>query len=480
MPSSIRIVLLSFAIVCSNTAMADQFYSAHENVLGTTLELRVEAASQQAADVAQKNVLNEIQRLSAVFSTYDSKSEIAQFLALPIGSSMPVSGELSAAFQACEQWQHISRGAFNPAAEELLQADPALASKNLTQIVSRINGIHWKRNSDAETVIRTSDTKVSLNAIAKGLIIDYATNVAMNTDGVSGVTVNIGGDLRVAGDSHQAVAIADPRHDTLTGAPIHTLSLGSAAIATSGFTERPGHIVDPRSGKLANGAVSASVMAPTAATADALATIACVLSVKETLAIVNSLSGIECLLVASNGVVLTSEGWPQDDAQGKDSKKAESTGHDFLVEFEIGRPENSRRYRRPYVAVWVEDKDRFPVKTLSLFVMQENPGPRWYRDIRRWYSDDQMRQLVDQKDLIKTISKPTRNPGQYKVQWDGRDDSGKLLKAGKYTLLIESAREHGSYQLIRQEFEIGKSLTKKLKGNAEIPAASFVYKVDKS
>lgn len=479
MPTCFRIVFFSFAIVCSSTLMADQFYSAHENVLGTTLELQVQASSRRVAQVAEKSVLDEIQRLSAIFSTYDKNSELARFLTLPVGTSMPVSGELLAAFESSEQWQHISHGAFNPATEELVDVDRDSDSGMMRQMVNRINEIHWQRDPDVRTVTRLSNCQLSFNAFAKGLIIDYATNVAMNTAGVSGVLVNIGGDLRVAGDLQQTVAISDPKRDAMGGVPLYTLFVGSTAVATSGFTERPGHIIDPRSGKTAAGAVSASVMAPTAAGADALATIACVLSPIETLAIVNSLSGVECLLVASNGSFLTSKNWPQEAAKEND-KKAASTGHDFLVEFEIGRPENSRSYRRPYVAVWVEDKDRFPVKTLSLFVMQNNPGPRWYRDLRRWYSDDQMRQLVDEKDLIKTVSKPTRNPGKYKVQWDGRDDSGEQLKAGKYTLLIESAREHGSYQLIRQEFEIGKSLSKKLKGNAEIPAASIAYKVGKS
>ena len=147
----------------------------------------------------------------------------------------------------------------------------------------------------------------------------------------------------------------------------------------------------------------------------------------------------------------------------------------MLVEFEIAKSDDSRRYRRPYVAVWIEDADGFPVKTLSLFLMQNNPGPRWYRDLRRWYADNQVRRLVDEADIIQTVSKPTRNPGKYKVSWDGKDDSGKLLKPGEYTVLIEAAREHGTYQLSKHNFTLGKSFDTKLKPNAEINAASIRY-----
>lgn len=44
----------------------------------------------------------------------------------------------------------------------------------------------------------------------------------------------------------------------------------------------------------------------------------------------------------------------------------------------------------------------------------DDTGPRWHRDLRRWYSSDQVRQLVDDAKLIGTISKPARNPGVYK------------------------------------------------------------------
>ncbi|MFN5534736.1 MAG: DUF2271 domain-containing protein [Planctomyces sp.] len=63
-----------------------------------------------------------------------------------------------------------------------------------------------------------------------------------------------------------------------------------------------------------------------------------------------------------------------------------------------------------------------------------------------------------------------------KVAWDGRDDKGDLLQSGKYTLYIEAAREHGTYQLMKHAFELGgANFTEQLKGNTEISAASIKY-----
>jgi hypothetical protein len=109
--------------------------------------------------------------------------------------------------------------------------------------------------------------------------------------------------------------------------------------------------------------------------------------------------------------------------------------------------------------------------------MADNPGPRWHRDLRRWYSSDQVRQLVDDTKLIGTISKPSRNPGKYKVSWDGTDDQGQLLKDGAYTLYIEAAREHGTYQLMKQAIQLGgENYQHALKGNVEIGSASVTYR----
>ena len=38
--------------------------------------------------------------------------------------------------------------------------------------------------------------------------------------------------------------------------------------------------------------------------------------------------------------------------------------------------------------------------------------------------------------------------------WDGKDNHGKQLAGGEYTIFIEAAREHGTYQSIRQQVSL--------------------------
>jgi len=50
------------------------------------------------------------------------------------------------------------------------------------------------------------------------------------------------------------------------------------------------------------------------------------------------------------------------------------------------------------------------------------------------------------------------------------------VKSGKYTVSIEAVREHGTYQIIRQELDFNGTPAKvELKGNAEVSAASLDY-----
>ncbi len=58
---------------------AEDFAFYHENVMGTSLELRVIARDANAAAWAEGQVLAEIDRLSRIFSSYDATSEFRRW-----------------------------------------------------------------------------------------------------------------------------------------------------------------------------------------------------------------------------------------------------------------------------------------------------------------------------------------------------------------------------------------------------------------
>ena len=127
---------------------------------------------------------------------------------------------------------------------------------------------------------------------------------------------------------------------------------------------------------------------------------------------------------------------------------------------------------RPFVVVWIEDEQKTPVRTVAL----------WYgifkylTELHSWYAVECQRSDKEVDFIMNSISSATRPPGKYKLRWDGKDNTGKFVKAGKYTVGIEASREHGTYQLIRQEMEF-KGVPKEidLPGNLEIASASLDY-----
>jgi hypothetical protein len=149
---------------------------------------------------------------------------------------------------------------------------------------------------------------------------------------------------------------------------------------------------------------------------------------------------------------------------------------ELAVDLEIPT-QSGGRYHRPYVAVWVQDDAGKPVRTISLWVQTTGRGPRYIRELRRWFSVGRDAQDAGGPDLISTVSSATRLPGRYSVTWDGRDDNGRLVEQGTYRVFVEAAREHGTYGLIQQDVACAaKPVAVDLPANGEVTGARIEYR----
>ncbi len=483
------------AIFLGHSFVAERFSFHHENILGTSLEIKVSASSQAVAKEAETQILAEIDRLASVYSTYDPKSELRRWMENENENAI-VSKEVIELFRMCEESWTESQGAFDPrvglAIELWKQAEKdqkVPTDRDLESIVAATKIQAWRIDEANQSVRRLAKVPLTFDGIAKGLIVDRTCEAAMKVAGIEGVLVNIGGDLRLSGNLEDEVSIADPK------SPAKALTkflLDNRAIATSGNYHRGfkigdqsfSHIFDPRSAKPVGHVVSASVIAESAATADAMATAFSVLSVEKSLELCNNRPQLACMLISADGKMHMSESWPKSEHEPKSSSGSLATtgksdewngGAELRVDFEINRTDG-RGYRRPYLAVWIEDKNQTPVRTLTLWLQTDNPGPRWHRDLKRWYKQNGNRKLTNGSNLIGTVSAATKPPGAYKAIWDGKDDHGKTVKHGKYTLFVEVAREHGTYQLMRKEVVIGQEPhAGDLGQNVEIKSVHFEY-----
>jgi len=479
------------ALLCAPQVTAAPYDTFHEHVLGTTLQLTIFADDAETATRAEAVALAEIDRLEMVFSEYRPDSEFARLQRSPTDKPHQVSVELAEVLAATERFRRLTSGAFDPRAGEIKrfwQQNHSLSAEAIDakrrQLASSLAQTPY--HLTANQVQRNDDHTLSLNAIAKGYILDQVgQNVLHQVNGVHGLIVNLGGDLRKFGSQAYSVGITNPRHPSENALPITSWETHrEMALATSGTYRRHietpygkiNHLFDPRTALPADANLSASVIAPNAMTADALATAMTVMDAQASLQLAASLDGVECLIVQSNGQVHQSTGWPTPPAKTWTVKKEDEAEPGLHVWFKLDRP-GGGRYRRPYVAIWLEDKDGFPVKTALLWIQTEQPGPRWHRDLTRWYRNDRMRKLAEKTDLIKTMAGATRGPGEYETHFDGTDNAGKPLPEGTYTLCLEAARENGTYKIIRHRIEWnGKAIEKtKLDGNIEIPEAAFKF-----
>lgn len=292
-------------------------------VMGTSMDLTLRLPSgqglraQELLDAAEA----ELRRIQALMTTWEASPMTALNDAAGRGP-VEVDPELArlvarAVFLASE-----SGGAFDPTWKALDGAwrfqskDPVLPSAaDLEPLLARVD---WRRvavDLENNTVSLPEGFELGLGGIAKGYGVDRAMALWL-AEGVKHGIVDAGGDLKALGsndDGPWEIAIKHPRRrdEVLAVIPV-----SNACVVTSGdyerFFEVDGqryhHILDPRDGRPSRGAMSATVLGPDAAAADALATALCVLDPEEGLQLIERSPRFEALIVDLDGEVHVSPG----------------------------------------------------------------------------------------------------------------------------------------------------------------------------
>jgi thiamine biosynthesis lipoprotein len=240
--------------------------------------------------------------------------------------------------------------------------------------------------------------------------------------------------------------------------------------------------VDPRTGYPADHVAGATVVSRSAVVAGALATSLCVLSPDDSQTLVRSVKDAEFVVTHADGRHVESAGWRAIATPPRPSRPAPalvtpltaapqgtwSPGWQLAITVELARVNG----RRPYLAVWIEDKDRFPVRTLALWYDKV----RYLPELRAWYRADRLRSMAEGTQIATTVSSATRSAGKYTLQWDGKDNAGALVKNGTYTVCIEASREHGTYQVARQDMDFsGAAKQVTLPGGSEVNGILLDY-----
>lgn len=153
---------------------------------------------------------------------------------------------------------------------------------------------------------------------------------------------------------------------------------------------------------------------------------------------------------------------------------ADDPAGDFEVTIEIPRI-NVSEYHRPYVAIWIQDKDRHAVANLSVWYQmtesKEGVGTKWLPDLRQWWrrSGRSLEMPVD------GVSAATRPAGNHTLVFAHSDAPLAKLPPGDYSLMVEASREVGGRELVSIPFtwpaqvrQVGKAAGKKELGDVTL------------
>lgn len=259
--------------------------------MGTVVAIDVDAP-----EAAVERAFEWFRQVEAACSRFDQASELRQ---LPVGAATRASPILFEAVRFALQVAEQTRGAFDPTLGSRLAARGYNRHYVTRDVVDApgtddVSFRDIELDAGRQTIVLKRPLTLDLGAVAKGLAVDAA---AQELKPFRHFCIDAGGDIYCAGKNPQGepwrVGIRHPRRrDEL----IDQFRVSDAAVCTSGDYERGSHILDPRDPGAAPRIASATVIAPNAMLADALATAAFVLGPRQGIELLERM-GVEGLLV---------------------------------------------------------------------------------------------------------------------------------------------------------------------------------------
>jgi len=292
--------------------------------LGTTFRVAI-VEPPEALDTTglEGDILAALSRVDTLASTWRSDSDLSGLNKAPSGAWVAVSDELCAALEAAWAVSRATGGAFDATVGPLvnlwgfgpdgrIEAPPADAE--IVEVMRDVGQDKLELDCANSRVRKRAPTLyVDLSGWAKGFAVDEVAAVLAGRD-LANYLVEVGGEMRVAGHNSEArkwaVGIEAPA--TSRRAPQSIIRVTDTGIATSGdyrnYFEYDGtrfsHTIDPRTGKPVTHRLAAvTVLHPSSAFADAMATALLVLGPEDGPALAENLGIAAYFLVrAESGI----------------------------------------------------------------------------------------------------------------------------------------------------------------------------------
>lgn len=260
---------------------------------GTTYHITL-IPGERAVDAAalQQRIEQRLAGIDLALSNYRDDSELAAFNRAPVEEWIELGADLRAVLELATSISLLSGGAFDATVAPLVELwgfgagtprnEPPDAAA-IEQARARVGFQHLQLDLAAARARKLREVKVDLSGIAQGYTVDQLAAL-LAAQGWRDYLVEVGGELVAAGLNPRGTPwrIAVERPDPQPGSVQQALRLSGIAVSTSGdyrdYFERNGvrysHTLDPATGRpVQHRLASATVIAPSCAEADALATV---------------------------------------------------------------------------------------------------------------------------------------------------------------------------------------------------------------
>ncbi len=290
-------------------------------IMGTKVSAEIWHPEDAQAREAVDAVMREMHRIDALMSPYKSDSELSRINREAAERAVPVGKELRGLIQRSLEISRLTEGAFDITYASVghyydYRNKVKPKERVIAAALPAVDYRHVLVGEEADTIaFAHAGVKLDLGGIAKGHAVDKALAVLKKL-GIQHALVSAGGDTGILGnrlDRPWMVAIRDPRD---RDAVVAMLPLQDEALSTSGdyerYFEHDGkryhHILNPSNGEPAGLVRSVSILGPNVTTTDALSTSVFVLGVDKGMTLIDSLPGIEAIIVDQQGALCYSRG----------------------------------------------------------------------------------------------------------------------------------------------------------------------------
>lgn len=276
--------LITLVVLTGGSATPPRSVAFTIRTMGTYGRVVLVTADSAAAAPLTLPALGAFARVDSLMSNWTTTSEIARINRVAGSGPTPVEPEVATVIDTALGLWRESDGAFDITVEPLVRLWGFLGGTKrvpgddeIAATLRRVGAGRVRLDAAARTIaFATPDVRIDLGGIAKGYAVDVAAE-SLKTHGVSDALVDLSGNMVAIGHppgaDHWRIGIRDPR-DRM---PYFARLVVQNAVSTSGQYEqfvaangrRYGHILDPRTGRPADGLISVTVVAPTALLCDA-------------------------------------------------------------------------------------------------------------------------------------------------------------------------------------------------------------------